>query len=99
MTYFVEKKLALGPIRFSVGRRRTADTIDNDPQLSTGASGEFVRRRKEGFYFGGHDRFDAPVLPELPSIRSTPFWSSLSEKTTNVILVIVGVILMFLGLA
>ena len=99
MTYFVEKKLALGPIRFSVGRRRPADTIDDDPQLSTGTTGEFVRRRKEGFYFGGHDRAETPTLPELPSIRSTPFFSSLMERPAFLILLVLGALITLLGFA
>jgi hypothetical protein len=99
MTFFVEKKLALGPIRFSVGRRRLTETIDDSPELSTGANGEFVRRRKEGFYFGGHDRVEAALLPELPSIRSTPFWESLTERRPFVILAGIGAFFILLGFA
>lgn len=99
MTFFVEKKLALGPIRFSAGRRRTADTIDDNPELSTGPGGEFVRRRKEGFYFGGHDKVQAATLPQLPSIRSTPFLDSLTQRRGLVIVAAIGALLVLLGLA
>lgn len=98
MTFFVEKKLHLGSIRFGVGRRRVADTIDQETQLSTGGNGEFIRRRNEGFYFGGHDRFNAPTLPEAQSIRSTPFWTSLSTHKGLVALAAVGGLLVLLGL-
>jgi cell division protein FtsL len=99
MTFFVEKKLALGPIRFSVGRRRAAETIDESPELSTGPTGEFVRRRKEGFYFGGHDRVTTPTLPELPSVRGTPFWESLTERRGLVALAGIGAFFILLGMA
>ena len=46
MTFFVEKTLALGPIRFGVSPRQAADKIDQDDSLSTGASGEFVRQNQ-----------------------------------------------------
>ena len=97
MTFFVEKKLALGSIRFGVGRRKVADTIDQETQLSTGGNGEFIRRRNEGFYFGGHDRYNAPTLPETQSIRSTPFWTSLSMHKALVALAAVGALLVLLG--
>ena len=52
MTFYVEKKLALGSISFGVTPGESE--IDNDPELSTGATGEFVRRGSERFFFGGH---------------------------------------------
>ena len=67
MTFFVEKKLALGSIRFGAGRRRSAEAIDQNRELSTGPKGDFVRHRNEGFYFGGHDRFYTPTLPPMMS--------------------------------
>lgn len=98
MTYFVEKKLALGSIRFGSGRRRPAESIDQSPELSTGAHGDFIRRRNEGFYFGGHDRFDAPTLPTAPSIRNTPFWTSLSRHKPLVGAAAFGAFIVLLGL-
>lgn len=99
MTYYVEKKLALGSIRFGVGRRRTAEAIDDSPELSTGGAGEFIRRRNEGFYFGGEDRFNKPVVPELPSIRSTPFWTSIMQRRGLLGLAAAGGVLFLLGVA
>src|SRR5712691_8637121 len=99
MTYYVEKKLALGSIRFGVGRRRTAEAIDDSPELITGAAGEFIRRRNEGFYFGGEDRFNKPVVPELPSIRSTPFTASIMQRRGLLGLAAAGGVLFLLGVA
>jgi hypothetical protein len=82
MTFYVEKKLALGSISFGVSTRREAESIDGDPALNTGPSGEFVRRRGEGFFFGGRDRFSTPVVPTTPTISSMPFWSSLKPDGT-----------------
>ena len=52
MTYYVEKQLAFGPIRFGVSTRQPLEAIGDDPTLSTGPNGEFVRRRADGFFFG-----------------------------------------------
>ena len=97
MTFFVEKRLSLGSIRFGSGRRHTSEAIDENPELSTGPRGEFIRRRNEGFYFGGQDRFDKPVLPETPSIRSTPFWTSLTDNRGMLTIAIVGAVIGLLG--
>jgi hypothetical protein len=99
MTFFVEKRLALGPIRFGVSPRKKADAIDESRDLSTGAGGEFVRRRGEGFFFGGNDRFDAPTLPTAPSIRSTPFWTSLKRRRALLALAVLGIVFVLLGFA
>ena len=80
MTFYVEKKLALGSISFGVTPGQSE--VDNDPELSTGATGEFVRRGSERFFFGGHDAFNAPALPRAKSISSMPFWSSLQPDGT-----------------
>jgi len=98
MTFFVEKKLALGSIRFGSQRRRTAESIDSRPELSTGPLGDFVRRRNEGFYFGGQDRFDKPSVPDAPSIRSTPFMTSLSENKAFLAIATVGTFIVLVGL-
>ena len=80
MTFYVERKLALGPISFGVTPGQT--TIDDDPALSTGASGEFIHVGNQGFFFGGNDPFTGPTLPPAKSISSTPFWSSLKPDGT-----------------
>src|SRR5712691_2400265 len=80
MTFYVEKKLALGPISFGVSPGQK--DVDDDPTLSTGATGEFIKRGTERFFFGGHDPFTKPALPPTPSITSIPFLSSLKPDGT-----------------
>lgn len=104
MTFYVEKKLALGPISFGVSPARLGSAPDDDPSLSTGAGGEFLRRRSEGFFFGGQDRFSGPTLPASPTISSKPFWESLKGDSPSrtygfYALFIVGVIFVLLGFA
>jgi len=82
MTYYVQKNLALGPIRFGVSARRALDTIDDDPALSTGAKGEFIRRRQDGFFSGDTSRVIEPVAPRAKSISQTAFFSSLKPDGT-----------------
>jgi hypothetical protein len=104
MTYYVEKQLAFGPIRFGVSTRRALDAIDNDLALSTGPHGEFVRRRNDGFFFGDTERVVGPSLPVAPSISQTPFWSSLKPDGTPrsfgfLALMGFGALLILLGLS
>jgi len=100
MTFFVRKRLALGPIRFGVSPRQRVEAIDDDPALSTGPGGEFVRRgAKKGFFFGDTTRFAEPSLPVAKSISSTPFWSSLKPHLGFVALMAAGVVFVLLGLA
>ena len=100
MTFFVRKRLALGPIRFGVAPRQRVEDIDDDPALSTGPGGEFVRRgAKKGFFFGDTTRFAEPSLPVAKSISSTPFWSSLKPHLGFVALMAAGVVFVLLGLA
>jgi hypothetical protein len=102
MTFYVEKKLALGTIGFGVSGRRSDQDIDRDPALNTGPSGEFVRRRDDGFFFGGRDRFAAPIVPTSRSISGTPFLSSLKPDGTPrsyglLALMVFGALLLLLG--
>src|SRR5690349_622167 len=80
MTFYVEKKLALGSMSFGVNPGQKMN--DDDPTLNTGAAGEFIRGRHSGFFFGGNDSFSGPELPRTPSIVTTPFWSSLRPDGT-----------------
>ena len=103
MTFYVEKKLALGPISFGLSPGRGASAPDDDPSLSTGCAGEFVRRRSEGFFFGGQDRFSGPTLPPTPGIGSKPFWESLKGDSAArtygfYTLLLVGAIIFLLGI-
>ncbi|HEV2719298.1 MAG TPA: hypothetical protein VG323_04705, partial [Thermoanaerobaculia bacterium] len=100
MTFFVRKRLALGPIRFGVAPRQTVEAIDGDPALSTGPGGEFVHRSGEkGFFFGDTTRFDAPALPVAKSISSTPFWTSMKAHLGFVALMTAGIVFVLLGFA
>ncbi len=99
MTFYVEKRLALGPISFGVSSRRDAESIDEHDALSTGASGEFLHRGGEGFFFGGHDRFARPALPSTPSVRTIPFSTSLKEARALLALIPLGFLFTLLGFA
>jgi hypothetical protein len=102
MTFYVEKPLALGPIRFGVATRQRLDDIDDDIALSTGAAGEFVRRGKGGSFFGDAVRHAEPSLPVKASISQTPFWASLKPDGTSrgyvfLGLIAFGLLLLLLG--
>jgi len=102
MTFYVEKQLALGPIRFGVSTRQRLDEIDDDIALSTGPAGEFVRRGKGGSFFGDAARHAEPSLPVKPSISQTPFWASLKPDGTRrgyvfLGLIAFGLLLLLLG--
>src|SRR5258708_5943911 len=51
VTFYVQKRLALGSIRFGVNTRRPLAAIDDDPSLSTGADGELLLHKREAFFF------------------------------------------------
>lgn len=104
MTFFVRKRLALGPIRFGVSPRQRVEAIDHEPALSTGPGGEFARRSAgDGFFFGDLSRFDAPSLPTTTSAASMPFWTSLKPDGTRrrygfLALLAFGLLFVLLGL-
>jgi hypothetical protein len=102
MTYYVEKTLPLGPIRFGVSTRKGLEAIDDDPTLSTGPNGEFVVRRHDGFFLGDTTRVIEPVLPHARSISQTAFLSSLKPDGTPrgygfLILMLFGALFLLLG--
>ncbi|HEX7420846.1 MAG TPA: hypothetical protein VF505_13230 [Thermoanaerobaculia bacterium] len=102
MTFYVQKSLAHGPIRFGVSPRLTLDQIDSDSGLSTGKSGEFLRRGMQGFFIADTRAISAPVIPASPSISKTPFWQSLRGDTKGLAwlaLMILGAIFVLLGFA
>jgi hypothetical protein len=103
MTYYVEKQLAFGPIRFGVSTRQALDAIGDDLTLSTGANGEFIRRRQDGFFFGDTERVVGPSIPVKPSINQTPFWSSLKPAASGsylwIALMALGALIMLLGVS
>src|SRR5690348_10141141 len=105
MTFFVEKRLAVGKIRFSVAPHDAA-TADSEVVLSTGPNGEFVRRHSDGYFLGDAPRFDgtAPGSIESNSIARVPFWMALKPEGTAkswgiVALLPLGLLLVLLGLA
>jgi hypothetical protein len=104
MTFFVEKRLAVGRIRFSVATHDGA-AADGDVVLSTGPNGEFVRRHSDGYFLGDAPRFDgsAPAL-ETSSIARVPFWMALKPEGTAkswaiLALLPLGLLFVLIGLA
>src|SRR3954454_351145 len=103
MTYYVEKQLAFGPIRFGVSTRRALDAIGGDLTLSTGPNGEVIRGREDGFFFGDTERVVGPSIPTKPTISQTPFWSSLKSDGTSrgymfLLLMGLGALIVLLGI-
>ena len=103
MTFYVQKNLAHGPIRFGVSPRLKAEEIDADAGLSTGKSGEFLRRRTQGFFIADTKAVGAPSLPTTPSITKMPFWHSMKPDGTTrawgfLALMAFGVIFVLLGI-
>jgi nicotinamide mononucleotide (NMN) deamidase PncC len=92
MTFYVEKQLPVGPIRFGVSTRARLEAIAGDTALSTGPKGEFVRRGTEGSYFGDSAIVVEPSLPVKPGINQTPFWWSLKPDGTQRGYVFLGLI-------
>ena len=101
MSFYVEKKLATGSFRFIVARRRELTSIDDNPEMSTGASGEFVRHRDEMFYVADHRPIRKPELPQPRSVATTPFWTSLVDGTPKgwayLAMIVAGFLLILLG--
>src|SRR5688572_24574835 len=104
MTFFVEKRLAVGRIRFGVAPHDAA-LVDGDVAFSTGPNGEFVRRHSEGYFLGDTPHFDGttPAL-ETNSLARIPFWAALKPEGTAkswaiLALLPLGLLLLLLGLA
>jgi hypothetical protein len=102
VTFYVQKTLATGPIRFGVSPRKTTESIDHDASLSTGAAGEFVRHR-DLFFSADTLRVDDAVLPATASVTSIPFLKSLKPDGTPrgygfLALMIVGALFILLGI-
>lgn len=105
MAFYVRKSLAHGRIRFGVAPRKRLEEIDTDPSLSTGAAGEFIRRKTSGFYFA-ENRLQSGG-PQFPSgeatAASTPLLQSVYDGTGRgyafLGMTIFGGLLLLLGLA
>ena len=103
MSFRVQKNLGNSFFQFAVGRRREFRSIDPDPELSTGASGEFIRHRPEIFYSADLRTIRAAEMPKPRSVTSTPFWSSLVDGTPRgwamLALIVLGALLVLAGFA
>jgi hypothetical protein len=101
VSFYVSKILATGQFRFAARRRRELASIDSDPELSTGPSGEFIRHRDEVFYSADHRPIRQPDLPRPRSISTTPFWSTLVDGTPRgwgfVGMMAFGVLMLLIG--
>jgi hypothetical protein len=86
-----------------VSPRHSLDEIDRDPSLSTGPSGEFLRRRTRGFFYSDKPEIGAPTVRTPLTIDRTPFWDSLAGEGPRSIvyytLMAVGALILLLGLA
>lgn len=81
MSFIVQKNLGNSFFRFAVGRRRDLRSIDDDPELSTGSNGEFIRHRPEIFYAADVRSIRSPEVPKPRSVASQPFWQSVADGT------------------
>src|SRR5205085_11478022 len=74
---------------------------DDNPEMSTGASGEFLRHRDEMFYVADHRPIRKPELPQLRSFATQPFWSSLVDGTPKgwgfLAMIVAGALFILLG--
>ncbi|HEX2062645.1 MAG TPA: hypothetical protein VHK90_18030 [Thermoanaerobaculia bacterium] len=103
MSFIVQKSLGNSFFRFAVARRRELRSIDANPELSTGPSGEFVRHRQEIFYSADLRSIHKPSMPQPRSIASQPFWSSVFDGTPrgwiSIGMIAFGSLLVLIGLA
>jgi Na+-transporting methylmalonyl-CoA/oxaloacetate decarboxylase gamma subunit len=105
LAFYVRKSLAHGRIRFGVAPRKRLEEIDTDPSLSTGAAGEFIRRKTSGFYFA-ENRLQSGG-PQFPSgektAASAPLLQSVYDGTGRgwafLAMTIIGALLLLLGMA
>lgn len=103
MSFTIQKSLGNSYFRFAVGRRRELRSIDPDPSLSTGSSGEFIRHRPEIFYAADVRTIHKPEVPQLRLVTGTPFWSTMIDGTPRgwafMGMMAFGGLLLLLGLA
>jgi hypothetical protein len=103
MSFTIEKSLGNSSFRFAVGRRRELRSIDDDPELSTGPAGEFVRHRPEIFYSSDLRTIHKPEVPQMRALTTTPFWSSVFDGTPRswafIGLMVLGALFALIGVA
>lgn len=99
MSFTVQKSLGNSMFRFAVGRRREFPSIDHNPELSTGPTGEFIRHRPEIFYSADLRTIHMPEVPKPRSLAGTSFWMTLMDGgKKNLIFLGVGGVFLLLGL-
>ncbi len=103
VTFFVRKTFATGRLRFGVERRSPIAEIDNEPHLSTGPAGEFIRRRSKGFYFAAPRPLGRLDRDREAGAASTNFLDALKPDGTSrgwvfLALMLFGVLLILIGL-
>jgi hypothetical protein len=103
MSFRVQKSLGNSLFQFAVARRREFRSIDEDPEMSTGPAGEFIRHRPEIHYQADLRAIRTPEVPPARSVSGTPFWTSLVDGTprgwVNLALIIIGGLFILFGLA
>lgn len=103
MSFTIQKSLGNSSFRFAAGRRRELTSIDEDSELSTGPSGEFVRHRPEIFYSADVRTIHKPEVPQPRTLAGTPFWSSLFDGTVQskvfAGLMVLGGLFLLIGIA
>jgi len=99
MTFFVTKSLATGPIRFGVSPRRNLEAIDDDPALSTGPDGGFVRMRKESFFFSDSRNVSSASAIPRRHAEQTYIDQVLGLPKPLLALIPVGAVFLLLGFA
>lgn len=103
MSFRVHKSLGNSAFQFGVTRRREFKSIDDDPELSTGPGGEFIRHRPEIHYSADLRAIRSPEVPVSRTIASTPFWTSVVDGTRQgwirVAMMAAGVFFILIGLS
>jgi hypothetical protein len=105
VTFYVQKHLPLGSIRFGVNARRHLSAIDDDPSLSTGPAGELLFRDSAGSYFADNVRTTGPQLPvATKEANAAPFLDALKPDGTSrswafLALAAAGLLFILLGVA
>ena len=100
MSFIVQKSLGNSFFRFAVSRRRELKSIDDNPELSTGSNGEFIRHRPEIFYSADVRAIRSPVVPPARSIAGTSFRQSMFDGTRRTtIMLAAGALLLLIGLS
>ena len=103
MSFIVQKSLGNSFFRFAVTRRRELTSIDDDPELSTGSNGEFIRHRSEIFYSADVRAIRSPVVPPARTIAGTSFRQSMFDGTRRgwsmLGMIAFGALLLLVGLS